>query len=482
MLYEEITKYNDEVSQKIQNINNNLTFSHPQCTQLKMAYQHMEDIVNFQEDIEGLVRVYIKFNPVINPTRADIYNYDIDTTNLIIKQNWQKSYGPFFGIFHTTNIDLFIGEKTQIPTEDKTLLEGIRKNDDFHINDTKQLSTDFTKLQNLQNENKIKLNGLFKSFEQAANGYSIILFGYGLSGSGKTYTLLGEQDEKNTNLYHNGNIIYGLEYLSQQGCTIELAQVFEQYYDDNFRTNDDKSKDKKRETGKIQFKKLFDQYKINDTKIRDKYTPTAKIATKNAELKMNFLFCRLYKYYCISDLENQFNHFVTSKFDTSYIYQEDINLNIDYSINDNNLKFSKVKLTNIFKAIDNERVRQKRVKETINNKKSSRSHLYIIFKIQNESQTGYVTVVDMGGRENPYEIAKSYFKDPKQITGESFFQDNKYSDVHIIHQYDNNGHNKPKITYDEFKIIFEEGYFLNETINHLIYFLKKSMVSAKYKF
>mgnify|MGYP003862874467 CR=1 FL=1 len=63
--------------------------------------------------------------------------------------------------------------------------------------------------------------GLYSSFKQVENGYSIILFGYGISGTGKTRTLLGTKGIP-------GVLHYGLDNL-QNVSNIKLKYLFEQY-------------------------------------------------------------------------------------------------------------------------------------------------------------------------------------------------------------------------------------------------------------
>ncbi len=596
----------------LQLINNkrNITQGNTLCNLINNANKYQKLILNFQEDIEGLVRVYIKIRPKLED--AISFDLKIDKNKVTVGK-----LGPFFGIFDDTNIEMFVGDQTLLSQDIKNTLK-------FGLNDTITLrnisNTDFESLKKLDGNDKFMLNGLFRSFEQAANGYSIILFGYGLSGSGKTYSLTGEFDTKNSNIYKQGEIMYGLEYLSQNGCTIEIAQIFEQYYDDTYMTNDDSNKLKEIGNKKTQFKekkikvgnqtysnseieseynewvgkqtityqkqsqvdveyndnvkinlttivaKLSDystmshteineNYKMNYNKVHfaiidkldnktnydnDDYTkifikfvmkednygelsdedlikfylykkmilskifeevekkkqefeleikreeqkigfynehytrrkiiskliPLQKTADKTMKMKMNLLFCRLYLYYCDEELKGNFEANVKNKMDQKYVYTEDVKIMQDYGLYENST-FSKIKLINILNTIKDHRKQCQRIKKTMNNEESSRSHLYIVFKITNSNnEIGYVTIVDMGGRENPYEISKYYFKSEVPITGEKYFTED-YNDEHI---------DTEKISsYKDFKIIFDEGYFINETINHLIYYLKNKI-------
>lgn len=541
------------------------------CTLLKSAYKYKQQIIDLQEDIEGLVRVYIKIRPIVyndndNENQSDIKienDFEIKTRCTIIQPGSitmvkDTVFGPFYGIYQKTNINLLVGDTDKLNT----------KIDEANMG-TKE-TTDFSPF--INEKNKESLNGLFKSFDQAATGYSIVIFGYGLSGSGKTYTLLGEI-EQDTQVYHQGVIIHGLEYLSQQGCSIEIAHIFEQYNDELFRninvyqTKVDEIK-AKIETLNTQLKsenkyyssQPFDAngnakkmtpfqtktFNITQTKIQKientienlkkqlkhfqaknekqdklqvpkilKYNSQSEVfqTNKNKPLSINMLFCKIFQYYCIDELKNTFTKSSLSLSD--YIEIEEVNLeNQDYNLYDDNSQFSKNKLIKILININEYRKAQERIKQTPNNPTSSRSHLYIVFKITNKLQNvGYITIVDMGGRENGFEIIKKYYANTSKFTFSKFFSGEEEADVNTqidtaLSTQINNLENKIRRTqdqtyksvltkekkyfeslkknssYSQLKTIIEEGLFINETINHLIYFfqqkIKLSQTSIEY--
>jgi hypothetical protein len=294
-------------------------------------------------------------------------------------------------------------------------------------------------------------NNLRKSFEQVKQGYSIVLFGYGYSGSGKTFTLLGSGNTK-------GVLQYGIEDMNYE--KVELAYVFEEYSDVN-------------------------------------------IAESNGNLQINNLKGKIYQLYGKLNIEK---------------------LEIDSAqqiVGDFTNNFSKEKFTENFdllsKAISELRKNQanpekSRIKATINNPDSSRSHLYIVFKVthkikdpltsKDKINTGYITIIDMAGRENPIKIIERLTpiktKDSKPLimlnqllkyniftAMDSCIIDNgnfNYGSGSIQCKYDDNIKDKISIylttintiTYKDkyIKSIINEGFYINESINHLKYYLK----------
>ena len=260
-------------------------------------------------------------------------------------------------------------------------------------------------------------------------GKSLCLFGYGLSGSGKTYTMLGDKGI--------------LEGIISNYKTIQLEYIFEQYVDKFEVTNEATSYNKiKSISGKI----------IDLSEILDK---------------------------------------TIGKDDTIDISK----LNLD--INTGNIN-------NILSNITAYRIKNKRIKSTPNNKESSRSTLYLVFKIKNGVN---LIIVDCAGRESPEEIKNSLieFKTTPPRMSEiltKVYNNNLDTLINGIAKKNENtfkGIDKSvtnlelytKLKDDKLKTfnkklldylqsMFKEGYYINETLNHLIYFLNKK-IDASYK-
>ena len=109
-----------------------------------------EQLVNLFEDLLGAVRVYVRIKTPGNVVKSSGNNKYVD----VIGCGPEAKFGPFFGVFEKDNSNVF-------------------NNDQF---------------------------GLKSSFDQLMSGYSIVLFGYGASGSGKC---LGRGTEV---LMYNGSI------------------------------------------------------------------------------------------------------------------------------------------------------------------------------------------------------------------------------------------------------------------------------------
>jgi hypothetical protein len=107
---------------------------------------------------------------------------------------------------------------------------------------------------------------------------------------------------------------------------------------------------------------------------------------------------------------------------------------------------------------------------TPNNPVSSRSHLYLVFEIQfTNGKIGYVTIVDTAGRESPMDIFNTFIDTSRGNSIQSVMAPPPVGGVGNIERS-----LKPeyKDTYDPSDIfdILNEGFYINETINHLIYY------------
>ena len=153
-------------------------------------------LTNIYEDLSGSIRIYIKIRPSIEDKKAvHVEGKKVIVNCLDKNESYKKTFGDFYSVFDETfsNKDIYTGIK------DKTNLRDLKIN-------TYEMSNS---------------SGLFNTFKQIEDGYSIVLFSYGDSGSGKSMSLLGQNDIP-------GIIHYGLANLKdvQQ---IKLKYLFEQY-------------------------------------------------------------------------------------------------------------------------------------------------------------------------------------------------------------------------------------------------------------
>lgn len=344
-------------------------------------------LTNIYEDLSGAVRVYIKVKPLIGKEQKHNTVYlekhskkvTIDCSE-VANVNKKQTFGEFYGIFtdNFTNKDVYTG----IPGS----------------GDVTQLEID---VDSIEESNETVSPGLYSTFKQVEDGYSIVLFGYGLSGSGKTYSLIGDKGVP-------GLLHYGLANLKG--------------------------------VSKIRVKYLFEQY-------IDKFVPTvSKIRGKIINLVNEVPQMRKYA----RDEQKEFNEFISGQVNLNDIKVDNINT-----------------LTSLLESY---RKSHFRIKKTPNNPVSSRSHLYMVFEVQFETgKVGYVTIVDTAGRESPLDIYNMFIDTSQRITLTTVL--GPTGGPGVVKRYLN-----PKYSdYDTSDIyeILNEGFYINETINHLIYFFNK---------
>jgi hypothetical protein len=232
------------------------------------------------------------------------------------------------------------------------------------------------------------------------NGVSSLLFSYGISGSGKSYTLFGKDKTI-------GIVQYIINNLISDGFIINIDSIIEEYVDNFAPTGD----------------KLYKEEPLSGKIIKKESIPN--------ELDINKLI----------------------------------------------------------KNIEDERIKEKRIKKTPNNKVSSRSHLYITFKIiKGEEIISFFTVIDCAGRETPKEIFDSYFsfETPGNYPGTFYLSDiNNLNEknTYVLKLKDKNkDKNELKKQLQKIKDIIKEGFYINESLNHLIYFINKQADIDNYKF
>jgi hypothetical protein len=364
-------------------------------------------LINIYEDISGQIRFYLRLKPFIktenqnpkltnvgdtlNETRLINQNIYKDKKQCYIsinseKDNSNKIYGDFHRIFDDsyTNFNIYTGDKN---TQEQNTQEQI---------------------ENLEKYN----HGLHNIFKELENEYSIVLFSYGNSGSGKSLSLFGDQDTP-------GILYYGLKNLNGVS-NISLDYLFEQYYDKNDLINNKVS-------GKI-------HNLINNIDL-------SSLNYVNSEISV--------------DESKEF-----SKILPSYIDINDINIDNFYSLLNN---------------IDNYRKNKGRICKIPNNTNSNRSHLYMIFKIVfDNNKSSYMTVIDTASKESPNDLFNHFIDNtktklhmimaPEPIGGIAKIEKTIKQDNYILDNYS---------PIDIFKIL-NESFYINETINHMLYYLNKS--------
>jgi hypothetical protein len=365
--------------------------------QNKAEYREQDrQLTNIYEDLSGAVRVYIRIKPligleqkektvsvaVVNSQKQKRVVFNCENVPEI-KHNIRKEFGEFYGVFDEsfTNDEVYTG------------VEGFKV-------DFKTYKIDIEDI--IENSETVS-PGLYSTFQQVEDGYSIVIFGYGASGSGKSYTLLGSKATP-------GLVHYGLSNL-RNVKNIRLKYLFEQY---------------------------FGAVDLNFAKVRGKIHNLIREIPQMREYA--------------KDERNDFGQNIP----------EDLNLE--------NIRVPDLyRLTGI---IEKYRLERGRIKKTPNNPESSRSHLYFVFEIDFDTgKTGYVTIVDTAGRESPLEIYDTFIDSskmklstlmaPPPVGGEGAVEKGRRSDL------------DPVYTSKHIYEVLKEGFYINETINHLIYFFNK---------
>lgn len=200
-------------------------------------------------------------------------------------------------------------------------------------------------IEDSNNEN-VYINSFKPTFEQVKYGYSLIFFGYGYSGSGKTYTLLGNKGK-------NGIIQHA-------------------FSDANFM----------KDVNDIRVESIFELY------------PNVKSQCQiETSMEGGGLSCFDIEHQSIQSLNDEVINVVDEwkrqgRIENLTIYNRTEGL--DMTI------FAKI---DVFRRVNG------RIRKTVNNDDSSRSHLFVTLCVKTESnRIGYITVVDLAGSEDPETI------------------------------------------------------------------------------
>jgi hypothetical protein len=350
-------------------------------------------LTNIYEDLSGAVRVYIRIKPLVGIEQKDksvsLKEYSKKKQKSVLlncaSKNINATFGEFYGVFEDTysTLDVYTGIENTPP----------------HL----QLSNILVNQENIIETSDSASPGLYNVFKQVSDGYSIVLFGYGLSGSGKTFTLLGTKGAP-------GLIHYGLANLPGKK-NIKLKYLFEQYY------------------GAVD---------VNFGKIRGKIHNLIREVPQMRDYAKN---------------EN-----------------EEFAKSLPGNLNTDNLRVED--LYNLTDIIEAYRVDKGRIKKTPNNPVSSRSHLYFVFEIFFDTgKTGYITIVDTAGRESPMDIY-NMFIDPTKTKLPSIMAPSPVGGEGLIAKTKREGLD-PAYTPKHINDVLKEGFYINETINHMVYYFNK---------
>jgi hypothetical protein len=363
-----------------------------------------QESTNIYEDLSGAVRVYVRVAPVSPTSEAGTVKISAnpDLKGLVVdcrqiegipeKSKRQQSYENFYGVFGPdySNIDLFTG----VFNSQNVLRDSI--SGDGSIIDTEIIDLTTPTVS----------PGMYTAFQQISDGYHVAIYGYGVSGSGKTFTLLGSPGGKIPGMIH-----YALVNLKAVKV-IKVVNIFEQYVN-RFNPNVGTV------TGKIHTLVGKPPGKIDDRYIKKENDSFSKALDSALDLE-------------------------------------------DFAVDDVN---------RLVEIIDVYRRQHGRVKKTPNNDNSSRSHLYIIIQVTFESgKIGYLTIVDMAGRESPIELFDTFFKPSFSLQFIIGLPAKNIKKEYLKPEIAEDSVDYPPENLSE---ILQEGVYINETINHLMYYFNK---------
>ena len=429
-------------------------------------------LVNLHEDAAGGVRVYVRMRPlgfgngkdgrsiVKKQGKSVLYS-----GNLCSNPQPVKTYGRFFGVIPETfqNADLYTGcSGTVVDPKTYAIMSHTVKNEQGQ----------YCCLTN-------DASGMCRVINQLKDGYHVILFGYGHSGSGKTLTLFGDSEKNEPGMSQ-------LAVANAGAKTVYLKELFELTYDKiDFRSknfNSGRAIDlfhRGNKSGRV-LKTLPDTMIHNETLEFDRLINAnmPDIVQKQKDME---------KQQKVHMSQQRANPFKTVPITAKELFQ-------------------------LRHALDVHRTGKGRIKPTPNNPQSSRSHLFMTLEFVYESGAkGYLTIVDMGGRESSMDILNMYLEKPtneswqmssllmndpklipkyitphnftvKDMSLSHFFDQKRYvQDVNYKNEIDVYVGSLNKISHDTQKVInvLKESIYINETLNQLTIFFKQRQDSTR---
>ena len=201
-------------------------------------------------------------------------------------------------------------------------------------------------------------------FDQLSRGYNVTIFGFGFSGSGKTYTLLGQSDTDQ----HKGITQQAITALSQKEGVKILCKV------------------KELAPGHTHSRIIY--YKTDDSKFipSTEKNPSWKWKTKDGQVVLG---------------ETQASVLTQGTTFTEVTYDEYKNFD--------GFTIKPEEIDNLVEKITLMRVNTLRISGTPNNPQSSRGHLFLEFNVNFGENKGKLTICDMAGSEDTKAIKDAFF-------------------------------------------------------------------------
>jgi hypothetical protein len=455
----ELTNKNKELNDldiKIKNLLNKSEFDEIK-KELKIIFEKEDNKIikylkNKFQDLLSSVRVYVRISDPLKKNNSNDYFITENNKNIIqsFKCNGSENvtnYDNFFEVYdkNINNKDLFYGNKIK------------------------------------------KIVGIKDSILQCLDGYSIILFAYGYSGTGKTHSLIGGEN----NVLHN--VLKEIKNKSGTAKIYSIKELYGYYDTDNtgfgeFKLEDDDNIYNKYKNVDISIKNYKNIiFGINNKRTIDeriKATPNNKVSSRShlfitIEIKVNdeIGYLTLVDMAGIeSPLDISFN--IVPNIDTAQIFYNEKMIKNFFTESQRNNQINKINNNLSF-------IESLNYKKLISYYKKLRIYYHDITK------------------NNKYENCDGVCKEIAEIIkkNKSYFDETNLKDTfkyikNSIRKKGNNLNNKweniensntqsieidgIKYDYKNFSTLIKESVFINESINHLSFFFKNKK-NPKYK-
>jgi hypothetical protein len=307
-------------------------------------------------------------------------------------------YGPFYSIYppQYNNFHVYYNMFGHLKLSDLNDREMLKEKDKY-----KSFLSE-PSLPKLKNSRSFDTSGItnipHNLMDKLNRGGSVVIFGYGFSGSGKTYSLIAgsEKPVGTDRIKYDPSILE--QFIKDNSDKIKTVDFLE-VYPLGISHNPHKALDK-------------DSKKIISFEINPEIVPIKKLKEYNAQ--QNFPS---------SDQLYESKHFTPCKNDVNDDY------NLFKSINKSNDDFYNIINTRI-KLLERHRIAKLRILATPNNNESSRSFLQITINLEQvNGKTPKLVFFDMPGTENTVRIKTEFL-------GEGIFSDikqNKFTEIELPH-------------------------------------------------